>query len=106
MTINFSTIEATLTEVLTELFPVIATGEWTSWSLEDQQALRALMNQGNATFGPVLRVPFDQTIYKGHVSGAVSTEVKPIRAPKTPSDTVTERKVPDALSVLKAAMAR
>ncbi|MBA2350112.1 MAG: hypothetical protein H0V81_17695 [Solirubrobacterales bacterium] len=79
MNVNFEAVTQALATVFTELGMPVYSEEWTSAPIGEQLQLSAAIKSLFEVAGE-LRQPFDQTVWNGHESGRVSTDVPSIRA--------------------------
>lgn len=102
--IDFDAHASALENVLSDLFDSVHTSNtWTTWPIEEQLALRSLINQGQAIFERVLRPKFDNVVYNGRVDARVKsirTKGEYATRPGKPAS------VPTAEQVLANAMKR
>jgi len=90
---EFTTYLGHLEEIQDALVePLVITDEWLSWTAEQQNELRAVVDKGQALFERVLRPKFDNAVYNGKTRAGVASirakgeyESKPGRKADTPT---------------------
>lgn len=101
--IDIAKLDEQVKQLFVEVYPYTSTGSWTNEDLEDQLALRELVSR-ISTVGNMLRSDFDKTVWAGHETGVVSTEVKSVRAKSDFKNGTPGRKAVSPLEKLAKAM--
>ena len=71
---DFDSFVESLTEIRDGLVgPLVLTDEWLGWTVEEQIALRTVVDMGQALFERVLRPKFDNAQYAGKTKAGVKS---------------------------------
>ena len=103
---EYEVMRATLVMHFDALFPIIVSGEWTTWSEEEQVDFAETIRLGRKVYENLLRPKFDAAIHTGHANGTVSDKVKPLRAERDPDGAKPGRKAPTAREILERELAK